>query len=672
MNPRIRPPLLAILAVLCVAALVIVLAANCKPAEPTVSPTLSPTPTPPPTSTPVPTWTPTPTPTPAPELPVLAGTPVPLPRVPIMPENAADMVELAMWGRGEALNVTYSPDGRLLAVGTTVGIWLYDTESLDMVRFIPTKSEVDSLAFTSDSTIIFARSSEISVAWWDVTTGELLGDLEVGEGEIAFSLDSARLVAVAKDRQIELWDIEKGEHLHTLEERLGLAGGMTFSPDGTLLAIGPSADTIIRLWAVQTGKPLRILEGHTERVGCLAFSPDGSLLASGSADDTVRVWDVEAGASTWILEGHGKSPSSWINAVAFSSDGATLASGAPDSTVQLWNARTGAHLSILQPLDVQALTFSPNGKILASVRWRGQDVQLWDVETGTLAHTLEGSSRSLGGPIISPDGTVFVSHDNTIEQLDLKTGRVVRTLEGHTSNAGNLALSADGTTLASSETWDLAVWIWDVDTGAARRFPGPYATFVRDVALSPDGSMFAASSDSNAFFVYDTESGEHVRAFGGGRSCKLTFSADGTKLLSAAGDGIYLWSVTTGKQLLELPSHYGARSIALSPDGSLAVIGGAKSTIRLYDTASGQLVRSLEGSTGHIYGLAFSPGGALLASGGQDRMVRLWDARAGTLLESLEGHTAAVRYLSFLADGAVLGSGGNDGTVRLWGVPPAD
>jgi WD40 repeat protein len=282
-------------------------------------------------------------------------------------------------------------------------------------------------------------------------------------------------------------------------------------------------------------------------------------------------------------------------------------------------------------------------------------------------YTIEGSGRWLAGPIISPDGTVFVSHDNTIEQLDLETGRVVRTFEGHTSNAGNLALSADGATLASSETWDLAVWIWDVDTGTARRFPGPYATFVRDVALSPD-----ASSDSNAFFVYDTESGEHVRAFGGERSCKLTFSADGTKLLSAAGDGIYLWSVTTGKQLLELPSHYGARSIALSPDGSLAVIGGAKGTIRLYNTASGQLVRSLEGSTGHIYGLAFSPGGALLASGGQDRMVRLWDVRTGTLLESLEGHTAAVRYLSFSSDGAVLGSGGNDGTVRLWGVPPTD
>jgi WD40 repeat protein len=160
----------------------------------------------------------------------------------------------------------------------------------------------------------------------------------------------------------------------------------------------------------------------------------------------------------------------------------------------------------------------------------------------------------------------------------------------------------------------------------------------------------------------------------GGRSCGLVFSADGTRLLSASYEGVYLWSVATGERLhtLEFPGHYSRSGIALSPDGSLAAVGDTEGTIWLYNTADGQWVQSLEGSTDRTLNLAFSPGGALLASGGQDRMVRLWDVETGTLLESLEGHTAAVRYLSFSADGAVLGSGGDDGTVRLWGVPPTN
>jgi len=186
--------------------------------------------------------------------------------------------------------------------------------------------------------------------------------------------------------------------------------------------------------------------------------------------------------------------------------------------------------------------------------------------------------------------------------------------------------------------------------------------------------MFAASSDSTTFFVYDTRSGERIHALGDGRSCDFTFSADGTRLLSAASEGIYMWSVVTGEQLYEFepPGHYSRSGIALSPDGALAAIGGAKGTIRLYDTTNGQLVRSLEGATGRIHSLAFSPGGTLLATAGRDRIVRLWDVRTGTLLKSLEGHTAGAGSLSFSADGAVLGSGGNDGTVRLWGVPPTD
>ncbi len=119
------------------------------------------------THTPAPA-TDTPVPTPTPSLPVLSGTPFPRPAAPISPDNADRVTQLARWGRGTVSRVAYSPDGALLAVASSLGIYLYDAGTLEEVRFIETGTWINSVAFSPDGATVASGSRDGTVRLWGI------------------------------------------------------------------------------------------------------------------------------------------------------------------------------------------------------------------------------------------------------------------------------------------------------------------------------------------------------------------------------------------------------------------------------------------------------------------------------------------------------------------------
>jgi Tol biopolymer transport system component len=321
----------------------------------------------------------TPTAEPTVALPVLAGTPVPQPVAAISAESAPQVAELARWGKGDdVLSVAFSPDGRLLAMASSLGVYLYDAETLAEVRFLPTDAPVRSAAFSPDGRTLASGSLDNTIRLWDAASGALLRTLEEHTWpvlSVAFSPDGRALASGSVDNTIRLWDAASGALLRTLEGHTYTVHSVAFSPDGRLLASG-SVDNTIRLWDAASGALLRTLEGHTDDVLSVAFSPDGRLLASGSADNTIRLWDAVSGALRRTLEGH-----TWsVDSVAFSPDGRLLASASDDRTIRLWDAASGALLRTLKghTRSVNSVAFSPDGRALASGSWDGT-VRLWGV-----------------------------------------------------------------------------------------------------------------------------------------------------------------------------------------------------------------------------------------------------------------------------------------------------
>ncbi|SRR5258706_5063048 len=86
--------------------------------------------------------------------------------------------------------------------------------------------------------------------------------------------------------------------------------------------------------------------GHGDPVISLSCSPNGHRIISGSGDNTIRIWDVETGATVGSpLEGH----TGFVRSVAYSPDGRHIASGSDDMTIRIWDAETGAPVG--RPLE---------------------------------------------------------------------------------------------------------------------------------------------------------------------------------------------------------------------------------------------------------------------------------------------------------------------------------
>ncbi len=662
-----------------------------------------------PTPTPTPAASPTPTITPA--LPVLAGTPVPLPAEPISPDNVDRIRQLAMWGKGRIEHLAYSPDGQILAVGTTAGVWLYDAETLAELRFINTGNFVGSLTFTGDSTKLVVDSGASTVSIWDVTTAKRLssrrirdgyqGNINFSPGSVVFSPGGDILAATLDEQKIGLWANQGEKYLSTL---IGNAYKLALSPDHKLLASGEGR--VIQLWDLATGNQSHTLEGYEIRLTALAFSSQLSgdsstkiLLAASGVDGPIKLWDAYTGTLVKTLD----VPNA-ATTLLFSPNDTLLAAGFfdPESSstvIQVWRVLDGTLLHTLRGFKglISSMAFSPDGKLFISGSWDGT-VQRWNTNTGVSVDRLTGfgseasASRSPSVPLpafLSKD-RIFIANpfNNQIELWDLKNGSSLKTLVGHKSSVTNLVLSTDGNKLVSAESSANTIQIWDPTTGqnlGSNRF---YIETGQDkaLAISPDGRLIASGEyprgRSAGAVANSAQPDKWVYQLPGGNgSFNPAFSPDGEKIASFSGQAtIAVSKAETGDLLHTLETEETGSGLVFSPDSQVLAVGSRDGKIQLWNSTTGALVTTLSSKTSNqIASLAFSPNGRLLAAGLQDTQLRLgaltptiwlWDVKTGKLLTTFEGYQANIVQLAFSPDGGLLASASLDGTMRLWGIPP--
>jgi WD40 repeat protein len=153
-----------------------------------------------------------------------------------------------------------------------------------------------------------------------------------------------------------------------------------------------------------------------------------------------------------------------------------------------------------------------------------------------------------------------------------------------------------------------------------------------------------------------------------GDVCAVAFSPGGRLVASTSKDRtIKLWDSKTGMMRKTLKGHSGyVYGIAFSPDGELVASAWGDRTVMLWDLKEGTVRQILEGHGSGVFGVAFSPDGALVASASGDHTVRLWDSMTGIVRQTLNGHSKLVFDVAFSPDGELVASASWDRTVMLW------
>ena len=82
-------------------------------------------------------------------------------------------------------------------------------------------------------------------------------------------------------------------------------------------------------------------------------------------------------------------------------------------------------------------------------------------------------------------------------------------------------------------------------------------------------------------------------------------------------------------------------------DRVVIVTGGGDKTARVWETATGEEIRRLEGHRAGVGSVAFSADGRFVLTGSGDKTARLWDAHDGSMVRRFERRATALRGVAF-------------------------
>ncbi len=671
---------------------------------------------------------------------------------------------ISRFGQGFLNDLAVSKDGAYLAVGSWVGVWLYNLSTRTPIALMETeRGMVTRISLCSTQPWLAVKNSdkygkEVIKVWdWEKSQG-----IAVMEYPERFKVKrpkndlcnlcfcpSGKWLAASRDGStvVDIWESKTGKLYTELnltseeakKRRLDseiryhdFSGAFAFSQNNGFFAFSPNSP-LITIWDITTCGRIISLTGDPYGVFSVSFSPCGQFLAVGGMNGTAQVWDT----SNW--QSHQTHPSfgKYLMNISYTTDGTLQVAGIShdQSAVTVWDLEqnmelysfhekstfdeeifpihfaNGKHLAFKSDFEVKvkimsetepisiipweqgfphSLTFSPDGKTLATGYRDFGVITLWDV----------------------------TSHrpKRVITQPNCETSAVF-------SNASTEKLYITGFPPEQSDYWGNTLNLWEIEQSkpiSKLTIPGelPYRSAM---VYSPNTNLLACGNgtdvedwdeddpENGAVYVWNVPSEQMHHVFRGkhvNRINYVRFSPDGTRLISRDTNWVTrLWDVMNGEEIGEFPENIvvqdqltyeqhetlserfdevtSFRPHVFSSCGNLIAGGFSDDRILVWDIEKCEPYVTIrppltegKGYIPSIDPIEFSHCGRYLAYGenwkpGVAKVpVRLWDISTGENIATFLGHPTDIQCLAFSPDSTILASGSFDGTILLWDMKP--
>ena len=474
---------------------------------------------------------------------------------------------------------------------------------------------------------------------------EPIGSLGEGFLHQAHFLPNGTILRVMGDR-IEIVDPDTNAIIDRFAEGLNYWGRVILSPDGAWLAItvdlSGTTEPFIEIWEIATRKLIRRLEPRLDSVRLVAFSPAAPLLAVTSRGQ-IHLWNWDHNDYLGEMTGERRPPENCY------SSGQTCYS----------------------PPRIHSLVFSPDGHFLV-VGSQRPDAEIWEVSTRKLVGHLEGHADWVTHVSYSPDGRYIATArpDSTRVYLwDVQTRQLIRTWRnGDEGEIRKLLFSADSQRLyVATQTWNWAVTsdkrndrvrVFDVHTGAQLNQFGDELFILEDFSLSPDEKVALFRYYRSEVVLWDIEHNRRLALWADYLSgYEWALSPDGHSLVMVNAAMMKIWDVPSRSlRKVIVPHNETFREFAISPD-SRTIAVGQDPWIELRDIYTGEVTGQFRYS-GHST-IAFSQTGQRIAT--ERFLLDINDPENREVLES-RGYSST----AFSAGDIYLAARDRDDLIHLW------
>ena len=323
----------------------------------------------------------------------------------------------------------------------------------------------------------------------------------------------------------------------------------------------------------------------------------------------------------------------------------------------------------------------------AVVTGKSGRIMIYDIPTGRrdASYPINYADCPWSGAV-SPDGSKYVvieqgGNDRAVEipgipeqdtpDKKYKAGRILvfengdfanpRIIEGSYASCAECAITPDSKYLLlfgrphsdEGRTAAKNVYVFDLDTGEIV-MQDPYAAYGRELVMAADGRFAASGTDGKAM-LYSADFQKVAELENDILVSAIAFSGDSSRLATCNTRGVIrVWDSATGElvSLIDGPGEYDILSAAMNADGSRVAVGCSDFCTRLFDVGTGKLVRRMAGAQSFIATVRYSPDYSVIAAASNDGRIRVYDADGviRCILESDRSDTGYIDKFLFSAD----------------------